>query len=64
MLTSKRKNKHTALVISTLSWGVFIACGFSAHAAENYKLRQAPLGSFGEILQHLLTNLVSLEQPV
>jgi hypothetical protein len=47
MLASKREKKHTALVISTLSWGVFIACGLSAHAAENYKLRQAPLGSFG-----------------
>ena len=47
MLTSKRIKNQTALVISTLSWGVFIACGMNAHAAENYKLRQAPLGSFG-----------------
>ena len=43
----KHNKNHSSIVISTLSWGVFIACSMNAHAAENYKLRQAPLGSFG-----------------
>jgi hypothetical protein len=47
MHQSKQNKHHSAIVISTLSWGVLIACGMNAHAAENYKLRQAPLGSFG-----------------
>jgi hypothetical protein len=47
MFKSKQNTNYTALVISTLTWGVFIACGMSAHAAENFKLRQAPLGGFG-----------------
>jgi hypothetical protein len=47
MFKSKQNKNHTALVISTLTCGVFIACGMSANAAENYKLRQSPVGSFG-----------------
>jgi hypothetical protein len=43
----KHNKNRSSIVISTLSWGVFIACSMNAHAAENYKLRQAPLGSFG-----------------
>jgi len=47
MFKSKQNKNHTALVVSTLTWGMFIACGMNANAAENYKLRQAPVGSFG-----------------
>jgi len=47
MFKSKQNKNHTALVVSTLTWGIFIACGMNANAAENYKLRQAPVGSFG-----------------
>jgi len=47
MNQSKQNKKHSAIVISTLAWGGVIACGMNAHAAENFKLRQSPLGSFG-----------------
>ena len=42
MFKSKQNKNHTALVVSTLTWGMFITCGMNANAAENYKLRQAP----------------------
>ena len=41
MFKSKQNKNHTALVVSTLTWGIFITCGMNANAAENYKLRQA-----------------------
>jgi len=47
MYKSKQNKNHTALAVSTLTWGIFIAFGMNANAAENYKLRQAPVGSFG-----------------
>jgi len=47
MHQSKQNKKRSAIVISTLAWGGLIACGMNAHAAENFKLRQSPLGSFG-----------------
>jgi hypothetical protein len=47
MFKSKQNKNHTALAVSTLTWGIFIAFGMNANAAENYKLRQAPVGSFG-----------------
>jgi hypothetical protein len=47
MFTSKRQKPLSKLVLTTLPLVAVLATGLSANAAENYKLRQSPLGSFG-----------------
>jgi hypothetical protein len=47
MFTSKKQKPLSALVLTTLPLVAVIATGFSAHAAESFKFRQSPLGSFG-----------------
>jgi hypothetical protein len=47
MFKYKPKKPLTALVLTTLPLVAILASSFNANAAENYKLRQAPLGSFG-----------------
>ena len=47
MFAYKRKKPLTALVLTTLPLVAVLASSFNANAAENYKLRQSPLGSFG-----------------
>ena len=47
MFTSQRSKQISTLVLTTLPLVACLACSFNAHAAESYKLRQSPLGSFG-----------------
>ena len=47
MFTSKQQKPLSKLVLTTLPLVAVLATGLSANAAENYKLRQSPLGSFG-----------------
>jgi hypothetical protein len=47
MFTDKRKKPLTASILTTLPLVAVLASSFNANAAENYKLRQSPLGSFG-----------------
>lgn len=47
MFKYKPKKPLTALVLTTLPLVAVLASSFNANAAENYKLRQTPLGSFG-----------------
>jgi hypothetical protein len=47
MFKYKPKKPLTALVLTTLPLVAVLASSFNANAAENYKLRQSPLGSFG-----------------
>jgi len=47
MFTDKRKKPLTASILTTLPLVAVLASSFNANAAENYKLRQTPLGSFG-----------------
>ena len=47
MFKYKPKKPLTALVLTTLPLVAILASSFNANAAENYKLRQTPLGSFG-----------------
>ena len=47
MFKYELKKPLTALVLTTLPLVAVLASSFNANAAENYKLRQSPLGSFG-----------------
>lgn len=47
MFTSKKQKPLSALVLTTLPLVAVLATGLSAHAAESFKFRQSPLGSFG-----------------
>jgi hypothetical protein len=47
MFKYKPKKPLIALVLTTLPLVAVLASSFNANAAENYKLRQTPLGSFG-----------------
>ena len=47
MFTDKRKKPLTASILTTFPLVAVLASSFNANAAENYKLRQTPLGSFG-----------------
>ena len=47
MFTSQRSKPLSTLVMTTLPLVAALAASFNASAAESYKLRQAPVGTFG-----------------
>ncbi len=47
MTDSLYKATPRQLVFATLPWVALLTCGLNAQAAESFKLRQAPVGSFG-----------------
>lgn len=47
MISSKFRKINTTLLLSAISVASMFVCGTHANAAESWKLRQSPIGSFG-----------------
>ena len=47
MISSKFKKINSKLLLSAIPMASLFIIGTHAHAAESWKLRQAPVGSFG-----------------